>query len=197
MDVARRVATRVLRVRAVNHLLRVVAGARGRRLVLVYHRVGPRAGSGREIIPSVPRELFRAQMQLLGEVADLMPHDRCLDWDKRSATQNRRPAIAVTFDDDLPSHAAEALPVLAEMGIPAAFFLSGRVLRGTGPYWFQPLDALIATHGEERTASLLGWSSLRAPSELVREFEQNAVARRRIDELAAAVPNCAVLDRVS
>ena len=55
-------------------------------------------------------------------------------------------------------------PMLRELGVPAAFFLSGRALHGLGAYWFQHLEALLVAHGEPRAAALLGLPGLAARS---------------------------------
>ena len=53
-----------------------------------------------------------------------MTIDEVLAFDRSPAGHRKRPAVALTFDDDLPSHAEYALPVLREVGVPAAFFLT-------------------------------------------------------------------------
>ena len=64
--------------------------------------------------------------------------------------------MAVTFDDDLRSHVDYALPTLRQLGVPAAFFLSGRALHGQNVYWFQQLETLLKAHdarGQQRRCS--------------------------------------------
>lgn len=193
---ARRVATTLLRSSVVNRAVRVLARARGHRLVLVYHRVGPPAPTGCEIVPSIPVDTFRMQLQALGEIYDLVPLDEILREERshEAVPRKRRAAVAVTFDDDLPSHAEHALPVLRELGVPATFFLSGRALHGLGPYWFQQLEAILIAHGERRTATLLHLSEVGA-RELVRACEANADLRRRVNDVAAELAVPGILDR--
>jgi peptidoglycan/xylan/chitin deacetylase (PgdA/CDA1 family) len=173
----------------VNRAVRAFARVRGHRLVLVYHRLGPSRPPGCEIVPSVPVDVFRVQLQALGEIVDLVTLDEILAQDappRKTVGQGRRPAVAVTFDDDLPSHAQYALPVLRELGVRATFFLSGRALHGLGAYWFQHLEALLTAYGERRTAALLRVPEPRA-EDLALACEGNADLRRRVSELAAAV----------
>jgi peptidoglycan/xylan/chitin deacetylase (PgdA/CDA1 family) len=140
-------------------------------------------------VPSVPAELFRAQVEALATVCDLVSLEDVLVDDAGT-----KPRVALSFDDDLPSHVRETLPILSEAGLPAAFFLSGRALHGLGSYWFQRLEALVATHGEEETAARLG---LRAASadELALACERDDGLRARIPELAEDVPEPDILDR--
>ena len=196
-SVRRRVATTLLRSATINRAVRALARFRRHRLVLVYHRLGPSAPSGCEIVPSVPVDLFRAQLQALGELYDLVTLDDILFEDRsqgEAVSRRGRAAIAVTFDDDLPSHAEHALPVLRELGVPAAFFLSGRALHGLGPYWFQQLEALLVAHGERRAAALLHLSGRRA-GEMVLACVANAHLRRRVRDLSAGLPAPRILER--
>jgi peptidoglycan/xylan/chitin deacetylase (PgdA/CDA1 family) len=177
--------------------MRALAHFRGHRLVLVYHRLGPSGPPDCEIVPSVPVDVFRAQLQTLGEVVDLVTLDEILaqgEPTRKAAGVGRRPALALTFDDDLPSHAEYALPVLRELGVRATFFLSGRALHGLGAYWFQRLEALLTAYGEQHTAALLGMASLR-PADLVVACERSADLRRRVSDLAAALPPSEILER--
>ncbi|MDP9022186.1 MAG: polysaccharide deacetylase family protein [Actinomycetota bacterium] len=168
-----------------------VAHARGHRLVLVYHRIGAPPG---RVVPAVPADLFRAHLQALSEVVDLVPLEEIVaDGPSGSERRGRRPKVAVTLDDDLRSHAAEALPILRALGVPAAFFLSGRALHGLGAYWFQQLEVLLAVHGEDGTAARLGLAG-RSPGGLTLACERDDVLRERVSELAADVPDPGLLD---
>jgi len=191
---AKRAVIRALRSRAVNAAMRRLACARGHRLVLVYHRLGP-VSPDCQVVPTVPVDLFKSQLQALGEVVELVGMDDVLD--ESTGRGARRVAIAITFDDDLPSHATQALPVLREIGVPAAFFLSGRMLNGLGPYWFQELEALVLTHGTAGTAGQLGLPSGHShrPSDLALACERNPELRRRVSDLSAGVRRPGLLDR--
>jgi peptidoglycan/xylan/chitin deacetylase (PgdA/CDA1 family) len=193
----RRVAETLLRSATISRAARALARFRRHRLVLVYHRLCPSAPSGCEIVPSVPVDLFRAQLQALAEIYDLVTLDEILCENRsegEAGSRPRRAAIAVTFDDDLPSHAEHALPVLRELGVPAAFFLSGRALHGLGPYWFQQLEALLVAHGERRAAALLHLPGRRA-GEMVLACEASADLRRRVSDLSAGLPAPGILER--
>ncbi len=195
---AKRAVTLVLRSRTVHRAVRALARARGHRLVLVYHRLGPPAPPGCQVVPSVPVQVFKAQLQALGEIVDLVTLDELLAADGPQSADMfaRRPLIAITFDDDLPSHATQALPVLREIGAPAAFFLSGRALNGCGPYWFQGLEALLIAYGHARTAVLLGLPSPCSdqPADLALACERDPELRRRVFEASAGVQTPGVLE---
>lgn len=186
----RRAALGALASPAVNRAVRRLARVRGHRLVVVYHRVGPPAPAGAEVVPCVPAGVFRAQLRALAAVADLVGLEDVL----AGGGGGSRPKVALTFDDDLPSHDEEALPVLRELGVRATFFLSGRVLHGLGPYWFQQLEALLGVHGEARTAELLGVTGS-PPGGLAVACERDEALRGRVGRLAADVPDPGVLDR--
>jgi len=190
-SLARRVANTLLRSSTVSGAVRTLARVRGHRLVLVYHRLGSSAPPGCAVVPSVPVDVFRAQLQALCEAVDLVTLDEVL---APQASDRKRPAVALTFDDDLPSHAEHALPVLREVGAPAAFFLSGRVLHRLGPYWFQQLEAVLIAYGERRTAALLQVPEARAGS-LAQICEGRVDLRHRVSKLAADVPTPAILQR--
>jgi len=49
--------------------------------------------------------------------------------------------VAITFDDDLRTHATAAMPLLTRFGLPAAFFLSGASLTGPRRFWWELLEA--------------------------------------------------------
>jgi peptidoglycan/xylan/chitin deacetylase (PgdA/CDA1 family) len=144
----------------------------------------------------VPVDVFRTQLQALREVYDLVTLDEILleGASRRQPSRERRAAVALTFDDDLPSHVEHALPVLRELGVPAAFFLSGRALHGLGAYWFQQLEALLIVYGERRAAALLHLPERRA-RELVLACEGDADLRRRVSDAAAGLAVPGILER--
>ena len=190
----RSAARTLLRSSAVNHAVRALAHLRGHRLVLVYHRVGTSVAADNEIVPSVPVDIFRAQLQALREVVDLVTIDEVLAQVSRRTSDRQRPAVAVTLDDDLPSHAEQALPVLRELGVPAAFFLSGRALHGLGAYWFQHLETLLINYGPRHTAALLRVPELER-EQLVLACEGQIDLRRRVVEVGAGMTEPHILER--
>jgi peptidoglycan/xylan/chitin deacetylase (PgdA/CDA1 family) len=192
----RRAAALLIASTPVNYVVRGAARLRGRALILIYHRVGPPLPAGCEIVPTVAIDTFRHHLHTLRELVDFVPLERIISADAGALPlgSGARPPVAVTFDDDLPSHVQHALPILRELGIPATFFLSGRALHGLGPYWFQWLETLLVNRGPRQTAALLKVSDA-APHSLLLAAAANAELRRRVCEVAAALPIPELLDR--
>ena len=161
------------------------AAARGRSLVLCYHTIGPRR-RGEQVIEPIAPELFAAQMRALREIGDIVPLADVLT--RRSGA---RPAFAVTFDDDDPSHARYALPVLRELGIEATFFLSGRSLHGVGAYWWTRLQQSAEELGLEETCRRIGHTG-RTLEEVARACRAEAFVREL--ETSAALPAMSLSD---
>lgn len=146
----RRLARAALRIQGVGALTRRIAGLRGRSLVLLYHRLTEGEISGPQVVPSIPAELFRRQVEALAGVGRVVPLADLLAGADRGT-----PRFALTFDDDYPSHVVSALPILRELRLPATFFLSGRSLHGAGPYWFEALERWVRERGLSEVAARL------------------------------------------
>jgi peptidoglycan/xylan/chitin deacetylase (PgdA/CDA1 family) len=123
--------------RALETRARRSAAVRG--AALVFHGVAPEAGDyDREIDPPV------AAARLDAAVGYLTRRYRLVHAaDLIAAAHARRPGeplpVALTFDDDLPSHREQAAPVLARHGAPATAFLCG----ADAPFWWQLLQRAI------------------------------------------------------
>lgn len=140
----------IRRKRELRQAVDTIRGANAR-LVLLYHRITSRESPRYEVVPTVPRDLFREQLNAFGELGHIVPlHSLTSDQDNERGLR-----LALTFDDDYASHACHVLPLLRELRLHGTFFLSGRVLHRLGGYWFQRLEALLAERGLEATASLL------------------------------------------
>jgi peptidoglycan/xylan/chitin deacetylase (PgdA/CDA1 family) len=113
-------------------------------LVLVYHAVGDpnETFSDGKLVPSIGTRLFEAQMRHLSR------HYRPVAASEiRAAAAARRRwqrfPVAVTFDDDAPSHTRAAMPILRRHGMPATFFLSGASLREPFAFWYERLQLAV------------------------------------------------------
>jgi peptidoglycan/xylan/chitin deacetylase (PgdA/CDA1 family) len=156
------------------------ATARGNGLALLYHRVtDDDAALPGDLVPSIPRRLLRRQLEVLGEVGDLVPLERL----HTPAGDRRRPRFGLSFDDDYRSHGEQVLPVLRALGITGTFFLSGRSLHRLGPYWFESLERLVAERGLDQARRLLGVGAA-TPADLAVTCEGNPRLQRLV---AAAV----------
>jgi peptidoglycan/xylan/chitin deacetylase (PgdA/CDA1 family) len=179
----RRLASGALRVRAVNQAARSIAAARGRSLVLVYHRVAPDGSRPSSLVPTIPETLFARQIQALGELGEIVPLTELLGPRRRT----RRGRFALTFDDDYRTHAEAVLPVLSGLGVPGTFFLSGRSLHGLGPYWFEVLEWLLEQRGLQEVAGRLGISGP-SPIELAVACERDPRRQRQLEQAAEQPP---------
>jgi peptidoglycan/xylan/chitin deacetylase (PgdA/CDA1 family) len=104
--------------------------ARGRLMILPYHRVLERAD------PLAPEELdaatFDAHMALLVRYCRVLPLGEALSRLRDGSLP--RAAVAVTFDDGYRDNFTTALPILKRHGVPATFFIATGYL-GRGPVW--------------------------------------------------------------
>jgi peptidoglycan/xylan/chitin deacetylase (PgdA/CDA1 family) len=136
-------------------LLRRLAEAASRPagVALVYHRVGdPPGNPRRELVPALGSALFAAQVRHLTRRYRLVGASELLD----AIHEHRRGTpfpIAITFDDDLASHADVAAPILADLGATATFFVSGASLARPFRFWWERLQAAV---DEERDLADLG-----------------------------------------
>lgn len=97
---------------------------RGRRLILCYHRVIPPGGaedSFHSPVHSVSLATLRAQMTWLQEFCHFCRLDEIV---ASAADGDPRWRVAVTFDDGYRDNLTHAFPLLAEMGIPATWFVT-------------------------------------------------------------------------
>jgi len=163
----------------VNRAVLAAGAARGNALALVYHRVRPRPAAPHEVVPCVPLALFRQQVRALAAAGDVVDLPALLQPRRGS-----RPRFALTFDDDYADHLAHAVPVLAELGVPATFFLSGRSLHGSGAYWWETLEHRLAGDGLAATARHLELPAT-TPRDLARRCEAD---RGRQGRLVASAP---------
>jgi peptidoglycan/xylan/chitin deacetylase (PgdA/CDA1 family) len=115
-------------------------------LVLVYHAVDNRQGDRRrELVPPHALELFNAQVRHAGRAYRVVPARDIVEAVAKRRRGGRVP-LAITFDDDLPSHLGFALPALANGGHSATFFLTGAALQEPAEFWWERLQRL-ATRG--------------------------------------------------
>ncbi len=117
----------------------------GRRagLALVYHALAERHGDpARELVPPHAAALFEGQLR------HVIAHYRPVRADELvAAAAARKPGerfpVAITFDDDLASHARLAAPILSDLGVPATFFLCGASLERPSSFWWERLQRAV------------------------------------------------------
>jgi peptidoglycan/xylan/chitin deacetylase (PgdA/CDA1 family) len=107
---------------------------------LVYHRVGSVTGAPRrELVPAHGARLFERQLRHLKAGYRVVPASE-LFVAVASRRRGQRIPVAITFDDDLPSHRRDAMPVLDRLCLPATFFLSGASLERPFAFWWERLQ---------------------------------------------------------
>ncbi len=107
----------------------------GGSVILMYHRIAEA-----EIDPwslAVAPGRFREQLELLRDAYDVVPLSRIL-----GGSSEGRPRVAVTFDDGYADNLAAAA-VLAELGLPATFFLVSGHIGAEREFWWDELAGLL------------------------------------------------------
>src|SRR5262245_32596442 len=90
-------------------------------VVLIYHRVGRRSSSEVDL----SRTAFAEQMAHLAESGSVVTLDEGLAA-LAEPDADRRPMVAVTFDDGTADFADEALPVLVDHRVPVTIYVATR-----------------------------------------------------------------------
>jgi peptidoglycan/xylan/chitin deacetylase (PgdA/CDA1 family) len=121
-------------------------------LVLGYHRIGQLDQNPfYDSVFSATPEAFREQVTLLRE------HFRMLSLDDVIAAAPdfafREPSALITFDDGYRDNLNLALPVLVELGVPAAFFLPTDFLDHPHLFWWDKLAYLLKRNPIEPLAN--------------------------------------------
>jgi len=155
-------------------------------LALGYHRVGdPQGDPSRELVPALASERFASQLAHLRRHYRLVPASE-LHEAVRARRRGQPFPVAVTFDDDLSSHARVAMPLLRQAGIPATFFVCGASLGGPYSFWWERLQRAL-DHGSLNAAErgaligIGGGSSIHEVAGAIQQLapeERDEVARR-------------------
>ncbi len=104
-----------------------------RRMVFLYHRVGPQGGDW--MLPSVPLKAFEHQMAYLSTHFTLVALDELAQMLRGGAPLPHRLAC-VTFDDGYKDTCTQAVPVLKKYDIPATAFLSAGIIDARDAFWW-------------------------------------------------------------
>jgi peptidoglycan/xylan/chitin deacetylase (PgdA/CDA1 family)/SAM-dependent methyltransferase len=163
-------------------------------VALIYHRIGRPGGDlDRELNPNLDSGLFERQVEYLASHFDLVPASRLAAASRRRARGDPFP-VAITFDDDLTSHAAEAAPVLERAGAPATFFLCGASLGEPAAFWWDSLQRLV-DQGAELPPPLRGGSPIRELGTVIErlDVEERDRLAARLGELAGPDPGHATM----
>ena len=172
---------------AIARALELALRLSGRRagLVLVYHAVREDgAGAEREVDPAHDAALFEAQLRHVCSRYRVV-RARELLGAVRARRRGERFPLALTFDDDLPTHVQTVLPALRVAGAPATFFLCGASLERPYAFWWERLQR--AVDGGVDVTEVTG--ERLAPRALALRIEEETPSRREEigDELARLV----------
>jgi peptidoglycan/xylan/chitin deacetylase (PgdA/CDA1 family) len=159
---------------AVERVLRLSGRRAG--VALVYHRVGdPPGDPRRELNPALGTALFESQLGYLRRRHRVVPA-RELAAAVAARRRGEPFPVAITFDDDLRSHAEAAAPALLRQGMPATFFLCG----AGSAFWWDALQSAF-DRGLELEPTLAGAGGIREAAAVVEELspsERDALAHR-------------------
>jgi peptidoglycan/xylan/chitin deacetylase (PgdA/CDA1 family) len=110
-------------------------------LALVYHTVGHTTGDPqRELVPPHGANLFEEQVRHVRRAYRIVPASELAAAASARRRGHKLP-VAITFDDDVPSHRRLAMPILTRACATATFFLCGGSLREPFSYWWERLQA--------------------------------------------------------
>jgi peptidoglycan/xylan/chitin deacetylase (PgdA/CDA1 family) len=125
---------------AVVQAARLALSSRPVAVVLLYHRLERVAGDpSRELVPAVSADTFGLQLRWLSRLFRIVPAADVLEEASRRRRGRRLP-VAITFDDEWPTHVELALPALRAHAACATFFLTGAHLDGRNPFWWEALQ---------------------------------------------------------
>lgn len=145
------------------------SGARRRLSILIFHRVHR---STDPLFPGEPDAVrFERTLRWVRGCFHVMPLADAIAALRRDALPAG--ALAITFDDGYADNATVALPVLAQLGLPATFFVATGFLDGGRMFNDTIIEAVRAHRGETLDLDALG---------LRRHSTADADARRRAAE---------------
>ena len=139
-----------------------VQGASPTAAILAYHRIAELTPDSHGLC--TPPDVFREHMRCLAQ--DFVPI--ALDDLVRAAASGRIPerAVAVTLDDGYLDALTVASPILAELGVPATFFVNTDRLDEEHERWWDILERVLSIEAEVPPLLQLtvGGESLRLPT---------------------------------
>ncbi|MFO0950585.1 MAG: polysaccharide deacetylase family protein [Isosphaeraceae bacterium] len=112
-------------------------------LVLTYHRLGePGETTLYAPVVSATPETFREQLSRLKRTHRVVSLEEAESL-AESGFETREPLALVTFDDGTRDHLERAVPVLKDLGLPAAFFVSTALVDAPRLPWYDLVSAAV------------------------------------------------------
>jgi len=118
--------------------------AKGRGLILLYHRVAQLETDPWDLCVS-PRN-FGEQLRVLKRLGNCLKARDMLPT--ITGGPRRAPLFSVTFDDGYADNATVAGPILVENGIPATFFIVSETVGSEKEFWWDALERAFLMPGE-------------------------------------------------
>jgi peptidoglycan/xylan/chitin deacetylase (PgdA/CDA1 family) len=107
-------------------------------VVLIYHRVCELAHDPQKL--AVRPDRFAAHMRSLREAFAVLRFEQA--WPPQ-----RRPAVAITFDDGYADNIDNALPILEAAAVPATFFIATGYVGSGREFWWDELERVLLNGG--------------------------------------------------
>jgi peptidoglycan/xylan/chitin deacetylase (PgdA/CDA1 family) len=160
---------------------RAAAARRAPVMILFYHRVA----DGKPNDWTCPRDVFARQMRWIKNRFDVVS---LAEAQRRLREGNPRPSVTVTFDDGYGDNVDFALPLLVELGIPCAYFVSTHFIRHGVPF---PHDVKLGAPARPNTLDeLRHWSArgieIGAHTRTHADIGKIADRTRLVDEIVTA-----------
>jgi len=155
-----------------------------RGVVLAYHRIADLYPDTHRLCTPPPQ--FEAQMRLIGERFRPISLSR-LSAELRDGTLATG-SVAVTFDDGYLDNLEVASPLLAELGIPATFFVGARPPQSPVETWWDTVERILEGGDAVPERLLLELEGLRIDLPTGTRAERHAALRALHERLIGAAP---------
>jgi peptidoglycan/xylan/chitin deacetylase (PgdA/CDA1 family) len=178
----KRIAKRALRASGLERL--ALRWRRGNPLILMYHGVTRAAPRGLRNCEGkhVGLERFVEQLRFVKEHRRVLPLEDLVSG--VLAGRDLRNTVAITFDDGYENNVTQAAPALADLGVPATFFLATGYVDSDRWMWVDRLE--FALHGTERPALTLdGLGEVRLDDKREALAALKRFAKQKPDEVVA------------
>jgi hypothetical protein len=177
---AKRLAARAVRAAslAVDRVRTIPPGV----VILIYHRVGGTT----PVSVDLPVAMFREQMEYLAASGRVLSLDDALAWMRGEAHQHLERPVVITFDDGTRDWADLAMPILAEYGLPATFYVATAFVEEQRPF---PNDGQPVSWAALRDMASTGLATIgsHTHTHLVLRRATSAETRDEIDRSQALV----------